>query len=119
LNIVSVFLAQAQYQPAAPAVCAPGTHFNVVSYGRLEMMSKCIARHAAAAGLRRGTVAILAGDPIFHLALYLGLARIGVVKSQVRLILFPMGQFTVVTLLRYSTACMGLAVQSTLDKGFG
>lgn len=90
MNIVSVFLAQAQYQPAAPAVCAPGTPFNVVSYGRLEAMSKCIARHAAAAGLRRGDiVAILAGDPIFHLALYLGLSRIGVVTLSSRDVDFP------------------------------
>ncbi len=90
MNIVSVFLAQAQYQPTAPAVCAPGTHFNVVSYGRLEAMSKCIAHHARAAGLRRGdTVAILAGDPIFHLALYLGLARIGVVTLSSRDAYFP------------------------------
>jgi acyl-CoA synthetase (AMP-forming)/AMP-acid ligase II len=90
LNIVSVFLAQARYQPAAPAVCAPGTHFNVVSYGRLEGMSNSIARHAMAAGLRRGnTVAILAGDPIFHFALYLGLTRIGVVTLSSRDAIFP------------------------------
>jgi acyl-CoA synthetase (AMP-forming)/AMP-acid ligase II len=90
LHIVSGFLAQARYQPAEPAICAPGTHFNVVSYGRLEAMANNIGRHAAASGLRRGnTVAILSGDPVFHLALYLGLARIGILTLSHRDANFP------------------------------
>ena len=78
MHIVSAFLAQARHQPAEPAICAPGTPFNVVSYGRLETMANNIGRHASANGLQRGdVVAIMTGDPIFHLALFLGLARIG------------------------------------------
>jgi acyl-CoA synthetase (AMP-forming)/AMP-acid ligase II len=90
LHIVAPFFAQARYQPAAAAICAPGTRFNVVSYGRLEAMANNIARRAGATGLKRGdTVAILCGDPIFHLALYLGLARIGVITLSNRDAMFP------------------------------
>jgi len=79
LHIVSAFLAQARHQPTEPAICAPGTQFNVVSYGRLEAMINNIGRHALAAGLQRGhVVAIMTGDPIYQLALFMGLARIGV-----------------------------------------
>ena len=79
MHIVSPFLAQARHQPTEAAICAPGTHFNVVSYGRLEAMINNIGHQASAAGLKRGNiVAILTGDPIFQLALFMGLARIGV-----------------------------------------
>jgi acyl-CoA synthetase (AMP-forming)/AMP-acid ligase II len=90
LHIVSAFLAQARHQPAEPAICAPGTAFNVVSYGRLEAMANNISRHALDAGLRSGdTVAVLTGDPIFQLALFLGLARIGVLTLSNRDASFP------------------------------
>ncbi len=90
MHIVSVFLAQARHQPAEPAICAPGTHFNVVSYGRLEAMANNIARHALAVGLQRGDiVATLTGDPIFQVALFLGLARIGVQTLSARDANFP------------------------------
>jgi len=87
---VSAFLAQARHQPTEPAICAPGTHFNVVSYGRLEAMINNIGRHALAAGLQRGhVVAIITGDPIYQLALFMGLARIGVQTLSARDVNFP------------------------------
>jgi acyl-CoA synthetase (AMP-forming)/AMP-acid ligase II len=90
VNIVSAFLAQARHGPAAPAVCAPGTYFNVVSYGRLESMSNNIGNRAAAMGLKRGhTVAIVVGDPILQLALFLGLARLGIVTLTCRSAAWP------------------------------
>lgn len=90
MNIVSAFLAQARHAPAAPAVCAPGTYFNVVSYGRLEAMSNNIGSRAAAMGLKRGhTVAIVVGDPILQLALFLGMARLGVVTLTCRSAAWP------------------------------
>ena len=85
MNVVDQFLFQAQHEPAALAVCAPGTQYNTVSYGRLARFANNIGKRGLAAGLRRGdTVAILASDPIFHLALILGLARIGVVTVSAR-----------------------------------
>jgi acyl-CoA synthetase (AMP-forming)/AMP-acid ligase II len=85
VNIIAAFVAQARHQPTAPAVCAPGTDFNVVSYGRLEAIANNIARHAESFGLQPGNiVAVLTADPILQLALYLGLARMGVVTLSSR-----------------------------------
>jgi acyl-CoA synthetase (AMP-forming)/AMP-acid ligase II len=79
LNIVDAFLFQARHQPTALAVCVPGTLYNAVSYGRLERFVNNIGCRALSAGLKRGqVVAITAKDPVFHLALVLGLTRIGV-----------------------------------------
>jgi len=79
MNFVDAFVFQARHQPMAAAVCAPGTHFNVVSYGRLEAFANNIATRAGSLGLKRGnTVAIFVKDQIFHLALILGMTQIGV-----------------------------------------
>jgi len=81
VSIIDGFLLHAKHQPAAPAICAPGWNYNIVSYGRLLSFADNVAAHALAAGLKRGDiVAIFAKDPIFHWALILGLARIGVVS---------------------------------------
>ena len=81
VTIIDGFLLQAQHQPTAPAICAPGWNYNIVSYGRLLSFINNVAAHALAAGLKRNdVVAIFAKDPIFHWALILGLTRIGVVS---------------------------------------
>jgi acyl-CoA synthetase (AMP-forming)/AMP-acid ligase II len=80
VNIFDAFFFQARQQPTALAICAPGTRFNLVSYGRLESFANNIGRRALAAGLRRGNVvAVFATDPILHWALVLGLGRVGAV----------------------------------------
>jgi acyl-CoA synthetase (AMP-forming)/AMP-acid ligase II len=80
VNITDQFLFQAQSEPTALAVCAPGTRYNAVSYGRLAVFVGNIAAHGRQAGIRPGdTVAIAVGDPIFHLALILGMAKLGAV----------------------------------------
>jgi acyl-CoA synthetase (AMP-forming)/AMP-acid ligase II len=84
VNIVDAVLFQARHQPTALAVCAPGSRFNVVSYGRLTAFMKNIAARAAAAGLRRGDiVAVFAADPVFHLALVLALTKLGAVTLSI------------------------------------
>src|SRR5262245_15603276 len=81
VNIIDGFLLHAKHQPTAPAICAPGWNFNIVSYGRLHVFAGNAATHAVAAGLRTGdVVAIFTRDPIFHWALVLGLTWIGVVS---------------------------------------
>ena len=81
MNIIDGFLLHAKHQPTAPAICAPGWDFGLVSYGRLLAFANNAAVHALAAGLKRGDiVAIFAKDPVFHWALVLGLTRIGVVS---------------------------------------
>jgi acyl-CoA synthetase (AMP-forming)/AMP-acid ligase II len=85
VNIVDAFIHQARLQPTALAACAPGAGQNVISYGRLAAFVNNVGRHALAAGLKRGdTVAIFADDAIFHLALVLGLTRIGVLTLSTR-----------------------------------
>jgi acyl-CoA synthetase (AMP-forming)/AMP-acid ligase II len=81
VNIIDAFLLHAKHQPTAPAICAPGWNYNIISYGRLLSFANNVASHALAAGLQRGDiVAVFAKDPIFHWALVLGLTRIGAIS---------------------------------------
>ena len=90
MNIVDPILFQAKLNPAAPAICVPGAERPLISYGRLERAINSIGRAALAAGLARGQVtAIDVKDKIFHAALILGLARIGVVTMSARARSFP------------------------------
>jgi acyl-CoA synthetase (AMP-forming)/AMP-acid ligase II len=85
MNVADLVLYQCRQRPAAPALCAPGSEFNVVSYARLERFIHNVSRRGRALGLAPGdVVAILVRDPILHLAFILGLARIGVVTVSVR-----------------------------------
>jgi acyl-CoA synthetase (AMP-forming)/AMP-acid ligase II len=80
VNIVDAFLFQARHQPTALALCAPGMHYKTISYGRLAHFINNVGCRAISAGLKRGDVAaIVTGDPVLHLALVLGLTRVGVV----------------------------------------
>lgn len=84
VTIIDGFLLHAKHQPTAPAICAPGWNYNIVSYGRLLSFANNAATHARVAGLKRGdVVAIFAKDPIFHWALILGLTRIGAVSLSI------------------------------------
>ena len=83
-NIADLFLSQARLQPTALAVCAPGSRYNTVSYGRLREFMRNIAARAASAGLRRGdVVAVFVADPVFHLALVLALTKFGAVSLSI------------------------------------
>lgn len=84
MNVFDAFRCQMRHQPTAPAICAPGTRFNLVSYGRLDAFANNIARRALANGIQRGeTIAIRCSDPILHWSLILGLARIGAVTVSI------------------------------------
>jgi acyl-CoA synthetase (AMP-forming)/AMP-acid ligase II len=81
VNIFDAFRLQAQFQPTAPAICAPGRPIGLISYGRLEALSNNAARHALAQGIKPGdTVAVTCADPVLHWILVLGLGRIGAVS---------------------------------------
>jgi acyl-CoA synthetase (AMP-forming)/AMP-acid ligase II len=85
LNIIDPILFQCRLNPAMPALCAPGTSLNVVSYGRLAQFINSVAQRAQAHGLKPGmVVAILCNDPILHAALTLGLTRFGIVTLSAR-----------------------------------
>src|SRR5688572_32349383 len=90
MNIVDPILFHARLNPAAPAICVPGAVRPLISYGRLEQAIHNISRAALSAGLARGQVAAIhVTDKIFHAALILGLARIGVVTMSARSRSFP------------------------------
>ncbi len=85
MNIVDPILFQCRLNAPAPAICAPGTPLNILSYGRLERFIHNISHKAIAAGLMAGqTVAVMVQDKLFHAALTLALIRLGVVTISAR-----------------------------------
>jgi hypothetical protein len=85
MNIVDPILFQCRLNAPAPAICAPGTPLNILSYGRLERFIHNISHKAIAAGLMAGqTVAVMVQDKLFHAALTLAFIRLGVVTISAR-----------------------------------
>jgi len=80
MNVVDPILFQAKMNPESPAICAPGTLFDTITYGRLERWIHNIGRMALSRGLAPGNIVALSiKDKIFHAAVILGLARLGIV----------------------------------------
>ena len=80
MNIVEPIFAQSANKPAELALCAPGTGFNLVSYGRLARSVNNVCRRIIAAGLLpRNRVAVFIEDPIFHAIVLIALTRLGIV----------------------------------------
>lgn len=78
MNVVEPILFQGKHDPPAPAMCAPGTAMDVVSYARLARFIHNVGRSAISAGISPGDVVVLqVKDHIFHTALALGLMYIG------------------------------------------
>jgi acyl-CoA synthetase (AMP-forming)/AMP-acid ligase II len=92
MNIVDPILFHCRWQPSAPALCAPGTIFNRVSYGQLETFIHNVGRKARENGLARGSVvALFIKDPILHAVVVLGLMKIGVLTASAREMELPSG----------------------------
>jgi acyl-coenzyme A synthetase/AMP-(fatty) acid ligase len=73
-------------------MCAPGMALDLISYGRLEQFINNIGRRALALRLEpNATVAVRVREPIFHSAIVLALANIGVATLSVREPAFPPG----------------------------
>ena len=80
MNIVDPILYQCRLQPDAPAMYAPHPQHKVLSYGGLAALINNISAHAGFQGLKRGdTVALFVKDPVFHAAIILAAARLGIV----------------------------------------
>jgi acyl-CoA synthetase (AMP-forming)/AMP-acid ligase II len=78
MNIVDPILFQCRRQPPVAAICVPGAEISLVSYRRLALFIHNISRRLAATGLRPGQlVAVSIEDQIFHIAMLLALARLG------------------------------------------
>jgi long-chain acyl-CoA synthetase len=92
MNIVEPILFQCGQNPPAAALCATGSALNLISYARLERFIHNIGRRALGIGVRPGqTVAIQIKDHIFHAAIALALARMGVATLSVTDLNLPPG----------------------------
>ena len=80
MNIIDPILRQCRLNAEQPALCAPGTRFDLATYAQLEYMINNLTRAMLPLGFQPGQViGILVQDKIFHIALMLALTRIGVV----------------------------------------
>ena len=80
MNLVDPILRQCRINAEQPAICAPGTMFDLISYAQLEYIVNNLTRALLPLGFKPGQiVGILLKDKIFHLALIIALTRIGMV----------------------------------------
>jgi acyl-CoA synthetase (AMP-forming)/AMP-acid ligase II len=80
MNIADPIFVQCRNKPAELALCAPGTKFNVMSYGRLAQTVNNACRQIISAGLLPGNrVAVFVKEPVLHAIVLIALARLGVV----------------------------------------
>ena len=85
MNIVDPILFQCRRQPPVAAICVPGTEIGLISYRRLALFIHNISRRLATTGLRPGQlVAVTIADQIFHIAMLLALARLGMASVSAR-----------------------------------
>jgi acyl-CoA synthetase (AMP-forming)/AMP-acid ligase II len=85
MNIVDPILFQCRRQPPVAAICVPGAEIGLISYRRLAQFIHNICRRLAATGLRPGQlVAVSIEDQIFHVAMLLALARLGMASVSTR-----------------------------------
>lgn len=80
MNIVEPIITQCRNKPTEVALVAPGTLFNLLSYGRLQRAIENVCHRIISLGLEPGSrAAVFVNDPIFHSIVLLSLARLGVV----------------------------------------
>ena len=80
MNVVEPIFTQCETKPSELALCAPGTDFNIVGYGRLRRSVNSICRRFISIGITPcSRFAVLIDDPIFHAMVLIALTRLGVV----------------------------------------
>jgi acyl-CoA synthetase (AMP-forming)/AMP-acid ligase II len=80
MNIVDPILHQCRINAEQPAISAPGTRFDLISYAQLEYMINNLNHALLPLGFEPGQiVGVLVQDKIFHIVLLLALMRMGVV----------------------------------------
>jgi acyl-CoA synthetase (AMP-forming)/AMP-acid ligase II len=80
MNIVAPIFIHCRSTPAEVALAAPGTEFNIVSYGRLARSIDNACKRIISLGLAPGSrVAVFIEDPIFHAIILIALTRLGIV----------------------------------------
>ena len=85
MNIVDPILFQCKVNGEQPAICAPGTQLDFITYAQLEYMVNNLTRALLSLDFERGQiVGILLQDKIFHIALAIALTRIGIATVSCR-----------------------------------
>jgi acyl-CoA synthetase (AMP-forming)/AMP-acid ligase II len=85
MNIVDPILFQCRRQPPVAAICVPDADVGLISYRRLALFIHNIGRRLTATGLRPGQlVAVSIANQIFHSAMLLALARLGMASVSAR-----------------------------------
>jgi acyl-coenzyme A synthetase/AMP-(fatty) acid ligase len=85
MSILDPILFQCRINPDCGAICVPGANQPIITYGQLERLSNNVGRMAVTLGFGPGQIiGIMVKDKIFHVALILGLTRIGVVTFTCR-----------------------------------
>jgi len=80
MNFVDRILFQCKLNPPAIAIGAPGTNFEIVSYGRLQRSIDNVCRRILGFGLTRGDrVALQMTDFALHAIVVIALIRLGIV----------------------------------------
>jgi acyl-coenzyme A synthetase/AMP-(fatty) acid ligase len=80
MNIVEPILHQCRINAEQPAICAPGTPFDTITYAQLEYMINNVIKTVIPFGFEPGQiVGLLLQDTIFHIVVILALTRMGVV----------------------------------------
>ena len=85
MNIVDPILFQCRINAEQPAICAPGTQFDLITYAQLEFIINNLTRALLPLGFEPGRiVGIRVKDPVFHIGLIIALTRIGAVTLSFR-----------------------------------
>ena len=85
MNIVDPILFQCRVSADQPAICAPGTRLEPVTYAQLEKLLNSLTRAVLQFGFKPGDiVGVLLNNKIFHVVLMLALTRIGLVTVSCR-----------------------------------
>lgn len=85
MNVVDPILFQCRVNAEQPAICAPGSEHEVITYAQLEFIINNLTRAMLPFGFEPGQIiGIRARDPIFHIGLIFALTRIGAVTVSFR-----------------------------------
>lgn len=85
MNIVDPILFQCRTNAEQPAICAPGTKLDPITYAQLEILINNLTRAVLSLRLERGQiVGVLLKDKIFHVAFILALTRVGLITVSCR-----------------------------------
>jgi acyl-CoA synthetase (AMP-forming)/AMP-acid ligase II len=79
MNIVEPIFVQCRNKPGEIALCAPGTEFDVVSYGRLAHLVDNLCHRIMSLRFAPGDrIALFISDPILHTITLIALTRLGI-----------------------------------------